>query len=139
MTKFAIHKTITIEQKMTEETLKRLAADTDGLLTYEYMANHMGECDADMPVLVANMIRADRTGQFTVSAARYLHATDPDKFAAHIDTLVRAAIDKDRERAYLGLLLSALYGADHAERAAELTATDDNYRRIAKRLAPQGI
>ena len=29
---------------MTEQELKTLRRDPDGLLTYEYLANHIGEC-----------------------------------------------------------------------------------------------
>ena len=36
---------------MNNDLKKILNSDTDGLLTYEYIANHMGSCDEDMPVL----------------------------------------------------------------------------------------
>lgn len=120
---------------ISEETRKSLAADPDGLLTYEYMANHIADLSADdMDTLARNMIDVDRSGQFVVSAARYLSATDSELFAAPIATLIAAAIDKDRERRYLGALLQAIYGPDYAARAAELSAADDNFRRIYKRL-----
>lgn len=104
---------------MDEELKKKLSKDTDGLLTYEYIANHIGECDDIIGQLVDNMISVDPNGQFTVSAARYL-----------------AAIDKDRERRYIGDLLQSIWGEDYAARAAELSATDNNFRRIYKRLFP---
>ncbi|MDY3858119.1 MAG: hypothetical protein SO006_04575 [Muribaculaceae bacterium] len=114
---------------------KKLAADADGLLTYEYIANHIADMDdADLDWLVENMINVDLTGQFVVSAARYLYATDPEEYAPAVDRLVAAGIEKDRERRYIGGLLEALYGADYAARAAELSANDDNFRRIYKRL-----
>ena len=113
--------------------------DTNGLLTYEYIANNMGNIDKDMSALVDNMILKDRTGQFVVSTARYLNAIDRDKYAASIDLLVKAAIAKDRDHVYLSYLASSLWGADYKERAAELSATDDNFRRIYKRLYPVGI
>ena len=120
---------------ISEETRKSLAADPDGLLTYEYMANHIADLSADdMDTLARNMINVDRSGQFVVSAARYLSATDSELFAAPIATLIAAAIDKDRERRYLGDRLQAIYGPDYAARAAELSAADDNFRRIYKRL-----
>ena len=106
---------------MDEELKKRLAKDTDGLLTYEYIANHIGDCDDIIDELVDNMIAVDPTGQFTVSAARYLSAIEHDK---------------DRERRYIGDLLQSIWGADYAERAAELSASDNNFRRIYKRLFP---
>lgn len=123
---------------MDQETRKQLAKDPDGLLTYEYIANHIGNCDNDMDELVDNMIAVDTTGQFMVSAARYLGAIDAAKYAPHINRLVATAIDKDRERRYIGDLLQSLWGNDYEERAATLSLTDDNFRRIYKRMKPAG-
>lgn len=124
---------------MEKEQLKELAADTDGLLTYEYLANHIDSCDEDMDLLVDNMIKADQTGQFLVSASRYLAAIDKEKFAGAISRMVASAIEKDRERRYIADLLESLYGADYRDRVEELNATDDNFRRIYKRVYPKGI
>lgn len=122
---------------MTENEIKILRQDPDGLLTYEYMANHIGDCmPEDMDCLIDNMVRVDLTGQFMASAARYLHAIDPEGYAPAIRTLVASAIDKDREHRYLPDLLQGLYGTDYAENAARLCASDDNFRRIYKRLFP---
>lgn len=121
---------------MEEETRKKLAADTDGLLSYEYIANHIDSVEEDLPWLVDNMIGVDLTGQFVISAARYLYAIDPEAFATAIDKLVKAGIDKDREHRYLGDMLRQMYGDDYETRAAELSASDDNFRRIYKRLYP---
>ena len=118
---------------------KMLESDSNGLLTYEYIANNMGNIDDDMPELVDNMIMKDRTGQFVVSTARYLNAIDREKYAASIDLLVKAAIAKDRDHVYLGYLATSLWGADYKEHAEELSTTDDNFRRIFKRLYPVGI
>lgn len=124
---------------MTNEDIKTLSKDPDGLLTYEYIANHIATCDDDMDFLVDNMITVDKTGQFVASAARYLSAIDPNKYSASISRLIAAAIEKDRERRYLGDLLLAIWGKDYLSRADELSATDDNFRRIYKRLYPRGI
>ena len=124
---------------MTEDDRKRLATDENGLLTYEYIANNIDTCDEDIDELVANMIRVDLSGQFVVSAARYLAAVDAAAFAAPIGRLVAAAIEKDREHKYLPDLLTGVYGADYADRAEELRASDDNFRRIYKRLYPTGL
>lgn len=124
---------------MIEELESKLAKDTNGLLTYEYIANHINSIDDMMPDLVENMIRVDKTGLFVVSTARYLHAIDPNKFSQSIDTLIKAAIEKDRNRAYLADLVASIWGKDYQERAAELNATDDNFRRIYKRLYPVGM
>ncbi|MBJ2190323.1 MAG: hypothetical protein JFT10_05670 [Muribaculaceae bacterium] len=125
---------------MEQDLKKRLSLDPDGLLTYEYIANHIGECDNIMGELVDNMILVDPTGQFMVSAARYLYAINPKAYAEHISRLIATVIEKDRERRYLPDLITAIWGSDYADHAEELAATDDNFRRIYKRITPsQGI
>ena len=52
---------------MDQDLKKQLSQDPDGLLTYEYIANHIGQCDDIMPELVDNMILVDKTGQFVAS------------------------------------------------------------------------
>lgn len=121
---------------MEQDLKKRLSQDSDGLLTYEYIANHIGECDDIMSELVDNMILVDPTGQFMVSAARYLYAINPETYADSISRLIATAIEKDRERRYLPDLVTAIWGSDYAERADELAAADDNFRRIYKRITP---
>lgn len=124
---------------MTNDDVKRLTADADGLLTYEYIANHIDDCDGDLAWLVDNIIRVDLNGQFTASAARYLHAVDEAKYAAEVSALVSAAIGKDREHRYLPSLMASVYGEDYQQRAADLSAHDDNFRRLYKRLFPTGF
>lgn len=121
---------------MTESDRKSLAADPDGLKTYEYIANHVDTCRADIGELVDNMARVDLTGQFLASAARYLHAIDPEVFAEPVRRLVSATIDRDREHRYLADILTGIYGPDYKEHAEELQASDNNFRRIYKRLFP---
>lgn len=116
------------------------ADDADGLLIYEYMANNIDTCSSEqLDALVDNMIRVDMTGQFLVSASRYLAAIDAVSFASQIDRMVASAIDKDRERKYIPVLLESLYGPDYQERAEVLKQTDNNFRRIYKRVFPVGI
>lgn len=124
---------------MDTKTIKELEKDTDGLMTYEYIANNIGVIDEELDWLTDNLIRVDGNGQFLVSAARYLNAVDKERFAGTIDRMVSAAIDRDRERAYIGHLLQSLYGDDYLERAEELRLSDNNFRRIYKRLYPKGI
>lgn len=124
---------------MNEDDKKILSKDSDGLLTYEYIANHINEIDDDMDFLVENMIQVDTTGQFLVSAARYLFLIDGEKYREPITRLIAAAIEKDRERRYIGDLLPAIWGEDYANRAEELKLTDNNFRRIYKRMFPTGI
>lgn len=121
---------------MNEELKKKLSRDPNGLLTYEYIANNIDSIDEIMPELVDNMITVDSNGQFVASTARYLHAIDAEKYAGAIDKLVKAAIDKDREHCYLSDLIASLWGSDYKAHAAELSAKDDNFRRIYKRLYP---
>lgn len=125
---------------MTDDDKKKLKQDKDGLVTYEYLANHIGECGPEeIDILIENMARVDLSGQFMASAARYLNAIDPEGYAPAVKNLVSLAIDKDREHKYLPDLLQGLYGEDYEERAAELCASDDNFRRIYKRLFPTTI
>lgn len=121
---------------MTDEDKKRLAADPDGLTCYEYLANNIDTCFDDIDIITDNLIKADIKGQFSASAARYLNAIDKAKYAKVIDRLVEATIERDREHAYLADLLQSLYGEDYNERADELSAADNNFRRIYKRLYP---
>ncbi len=121
---------------MTEDVKKELAADTDGLKCYEYLANNIETCENDLNEIIDMLVHADLKGQFSASAARYLNAIDRERYAAQIDRLVNAAIELDREHAYLPSLLQGLYGEDYLDHAAELSERDDNFRRIYKRLYP---
>ena len=121
---------------MDDSLKKQLCKDETGLTTYVYIDNHVDTIDDDLPELVANIINVDLNGQFVVSTARYLYAIDSERYAQSIDALVKAAIEKDREHKYLGDLIAGIYGADYKEHASELSRTDDNFRRIYKRLYP---
>ncbi len=118
------------------ETLKNLSGDCDGMATYDYIVNNVDTCIDSMPELVDNLRRADISGQFLASTARFLCAIDRDKFADWITPLVEGAIEKDRERRYIGSLLQAIWGSDYKERAEELKTSDDTFRRIYKRVYP---
>ena len=118
----------------------KLRRDPDGLLTYECIANHIESIDqAHLEQLVDNMISVDLTGQFLASAARYLHAIDAEGYENVVNRLVAATIDKDREHRYLPDVLNSIYGPDYHSRAAELSASDNNFRRIYKRLYPNSV
>ncbi|MBD5198060.1 MAG: hypothetical protein HDS86_02740 [Bacteroidales bacterium] len=125
---------------MTNDDLQRLENATDGLAAYEYIANHIDQLDGPAIQKVTDLLmRADLNGQFCVSAARYLTAIDPVAYAEPIDRLVKGAIERDRERRYIGDLLESLWGKDYKEHASELTANDDNFRRIYKRVFPDRL
>lgn len=121
---------------MNHDGIPTADTDPDGLLTYEYIANHIEELDfKELEPLIDTMIAVDSTGQFLSSAARYLQAIDAAKYAKAIQRLVARVIEVDREHRFMPDLLPALWGADYAQRVDELNA-DDNFRRIYKRLYP---
>lgn len=121
-----------------EKIKKRLENDSNGLLTYEYIANNIDSCFDEMDWLVDNMIKVDLTGQFSASAARYLYAIDAQKYSVHVSQLIAAVIDKDREHSYLPGLIQGIWGDDYAQHVEEYS-NDDNFRRIYKRLYPKGM
>ena len=61
---------------MEPEALKELGNDANGLMTYEYIANHIDSITVDdLNQLVDNMIHCDHSGQFI--AVSYTHLTLP--------------------------------------------------------------
>lgn len=118
------------------ETLKNLSEDKDGMATYDYIVNNVDTCLDTMPELIENLKRVDVSGQFLASTARFLSAVDREKFSECLTPLIEGAIEKDRERRYIGSLLQAIWGKDYMEKAKELMETDDNFRRIYKRIYP---
>lgn len=115
-------------------TIKELDRDADGLATYDYLVNHVADCISDMDYLTDNLLSKDATGQFLASSARFLSSVNAEMFSKWIGRLIEGAILKDRERRYIGSLLESIWGPDYAERADELNRTDDNFRRIYKRI-----
>lgn len=124
---------------MDEILKKKLEMDSNGLSTYEYIANNINDMDEVLDECVENIINVDRTGQFVVSTARYLNAIDSEKYHDAIDVLIKAAITKDRDHVYLASLASSIWGNDYVSRADQLKEQDDNFRRIYKRLYPSGL
>lgn len=124
---------------MTENDKKILAEDNEGLLTYEYLANHIGQCDSDLDAIIENLRRVDLTGQYMASAARYLHAIDPQCYAEAVRMLTALTIDRDREHRYLPSLMVSLYGDDFHAHATQLSQSDNNFRRMYKRLYPTSV
>ena len=116
--------------------LKSLAKDCDGMATYDYLVNHVPDCIADMDTITENLLRADSTGQFLASSARFLSSVDKARFSPWIGRLIEGAIEKDRERRYIWSLLEAVWGSDYKEKAESLKKEDDNFRRIYKRIYP---
>lgn len=112
-------------------------SETDGLKIYEYLVNHLDTLNDDqLSEVVDSLSGKDISAQYLASAARYLNAIDPVGYKEFIDRMVELIIERDREHRYIPELTAALYGADYAERADELSARDNNFRRLYKRLHP---
>ncbi|MBD5304085.1 MAG: hypothetical protein K2G53_10310 [Muribaculaceae bacterium] len=118
---------------MSEEN-KITIPEEEGMRIYEYIVDNAENEELLMGDLVMKLRNADTTGQFLCSTARYLAAVDRERFCDWIAPLVEGAIEKDRDRRYIGSLLEALWGVDYKDRAEDLKQTDDNFRRIYKRL-----
>lgn len=116
-----------------------LPQQADGLSLYESLVNHIDAPVEEIQHAVNQLIEQDTSGQFCASAARFLSAVDKENFHAPIDSLLKATISKDRELAYLPDLLPAIWGADYQMNADSLRDSDDNFRRIYKRVHPSGI
>ena len=115
---------------------KNIDGESEGMATYEYIVNNVDTCRDEMPELIEKLEKVDTSGQFLASTARFLNAVDSESFKDSIPRLVEGAINKDRERRYIWSLLEALWGKDYKDHAEELAMTDNNFRRIYKRLFP---
>lgn len=122
---------------MTKKELEELQNDNDGLRTYEFIVNRLFTLDDDkLSDLITNLERADRSGQYLASAARYMNALDASGYDTHIRRMVADTIERDREHRYINDLIVALYGAEYYDRAPDLLSVDENFRRMFKRLHP---
>ncbi len=121
---------------MNSEEMK--SPSEEGMQIYEYIVDNAESGSLQMGDMIMKLRHADATGQFLCSTARYLAAVDRERFSQWIAPLVEGAIEKDRDRRYIGSLLEALWGEDYAQRAEELKACDDNFRRIYKRIYSEG-
>ena len=104
---------------------------------YQYLVDNCESCGPEMPELIERLRGLDTTGQFFASTARYLAAVDREKFEPWLAPLIEGAIEKDRERRYIGSLLTSIWGEDYESRIDSLRLTDDNFRRIYKRMHPE--
>lgn len=124
---------------MSDQTTTLEGADEGRAMElYEYIVNHVDECRGQLDNLIMELRRADASGQFLASSARFLAAVDKDGFAEYLPALIEAAIAKDRERRYIGQLPEAIWGKDYKEHVDELMASDDVFRRLYKRVYPSG-
>lgn len=103
---------------------------------YEQIVNAEASAPEELPPLVEELKRCDDSGQYLCSGARYLHALSPDSYSSLVSSMVEAAIDRDREHKYISQLLPALWGEDFMQNARQLRISDNNFRRIFKRIYP---
>ncbi|MDE7403055.1 MAG: hypothetical protein K2M87_06555 [Muribaculaceae bacterium] len=122
---------------MNENSTYKDGLEQEGMAIYQYIVDHCDTCSAEMSELISRMRGVDTTGQFLASTARYLAAVDRETFEPWLAPLIEGAIDRDRERRYIGSLLKAIWGEDYEDRAEELKAADNNFRRIYKRIYPE--
>ncbi len=113
------------------------AQESRGMRIYEYIVDNVSTIGSELGDKIEELKEADTTGQFMASTARYLAAVDRERFEPWLAPLIESAIEKDRERRYIGSLLEAIWGEDYEDHADELRKSDDNFRRIYKRLHPE--
>lgn len=118
-----------------EEYNERL--EEEGLNIYQYIVDNCETCSEEMPSLIERLRNVDTSGQFFASSAKYLAAVNRDKFEPWLAPLIEGAIEKDRERRYIGSLLVAIWGNDYEKKVESLKESDDNFRKIFKRLHPE--
>lgn len=112
------------------------ALEEAGLEAYQLIVDNCETCGEELSKYVAQLRSVDNSGQFLASAARYLAALDREKFEPWLTPIIEGAIEKDRERRYIGSLLQAIWGEDYMDHVDELKAADNNFRRIYKRIYP---
>ena len=122
---------------MHDEKIKN--AEEAGMEVYEYIVDNAEMPDFNLDESVDKLKDVDTSGQFLCSTARYLAAVDRSRYDKWIVPLVEAAINKDKNRSYIGSLLEALWGKDYKDRASDLCKRDDNFRIIYKRIFPAGV
>lgn len=113
------------------------ALEQEGMKIYQYIVDHCETCAPEMAELICRLREADTSGQFLASTARYLAAVDRTTFEPWLAPLIEGAIDRDRERRYIGSLLQAIWGEDFESRVEDLKTKDNNFRRIYKRMHPE--
>lgn len=110
--------------------------EEEGMEVYQYIVDNFETCEDKMPELIERLHKVDITGQFFSSSAIFLSAVDRPKYEKWLAPLIDGAIEKDREHKYLSSLLTSIWGEDYESRADELKDTDNNFRRVYKRIHP---
>lgn len=112
--------------------------ESKGMELYEYIVDHTETLGEDLDGLIQQLKSVDTCGQFLASTARYLSAVDRERFEPWLAPLIEGAIEKDRERRYIGSLLQAIWGDDYMDHVDELKEKDNNFRRIYRRIYTEG-
>lgn len=111
--------------------------EEEGMAVYQHIVDNCETCAEQLPELIERMHNVDMSGQFMASTARYLAAVDRIKFEPYLGQLIEGAIEKDREHKYIGSLLQSIWGEDYQDHIDQLKKSDDNFRRIYKRMHPE--
>lgn len=104
---------------------------------YEYIVDNVETLPETPDDTVTKLKAADNSGQFLASTARFLAAVDRERYEKWLTPLIEAAIERDRERRYIGSLLEAIWGEGYEEHVDELKQSDNNFRRIYRRIHPE--
>lgn len=116
---------------------KNESLENKGMELYEYIVDNVETLPELPDEIVAKLKAVDNSGQFLASTARFLAAVNRERYEKWLTPLIEAAIDRDRERRYIGSLLEAIWGARYEDNAEELKQTDNNFRRIYRRIHPE--
>lgn len=111
--------------------------ENKGMEIYEYIVDNVETLPETPDDTVTKLKAADNSGQFLASTARFLAAVDREHYEKWLTPLIEAAIERDRERRYIGSLLEAIWGEGYEENADELKQSDNNFRRIYRRIHPE--
>ncbi len=111
--------------------------ENKGMELYEYIVDNVDALPESPDEIVAKLRAVDNSGQFFASTARFLAAVDRERYEKWLTPLIEGAIERDRERRYIGSLLEAIWGADYEDRLEQLRQTDNNFRRIYRRIHPE--
>lgn len=111
--------------------------ENKGMELYEYIVDNVDALPESPDEIVAKLRAVDNSGQFFASTARFLAAVDRERYEKWLTPLIEGAIERDRERRYIGSLLEAIWGADYEDRLEQLKQTDNNFRRIYRRIHPE--
>lgn len=116
------------------DNIKKLLESSDGMALYDYVANNAENDIEELQRIVERLREVDSTGQFLASTARFLNAIDSVRYRQYLPALLEGAIEKDKERKYIGSLLESIWGDDYMDKADQLKEEDQCFRKIYQRI-----